>query len=173
MEDPNGGLDRRASPFSGGWHKKGVENQGFGRSRGGFTSKIHLRADAIGRPVAFAVTGGEASDVRHLEPLMNDPVAVAKPKALLGEKDYDSDTNRQALLLRGLLPVIPSKRSREVVIPHDEVAYKNRNRIERMINKLKQNRRVAMRFDKTLCSFTGFISLAAIRIWLPSFVNIG
>lgn len=102
---------------------------------------------------------------------MEDPVAVAKPKALLGDKGYDSDTNREALLVQGILPVIPSKRSRKLIIPHDEVAYKNRNRIERMINKLKQNRRIAMRFDKTLCSFAGFICLAAIRIWLPTFVN--
>ncbi len=169
--DPNGGFDHRPGAFSGSRRKRGIQNQGFGRSRGGFTSKVHCRCDAIGRPVAFEVTGGEASDIRHLEPLMDDPVAIAKPKAPLGDKGYDSDSNREALLVRGILPVIPSKRSRKVIIPHDEVAYKDRNRIERMINKLKQNRRIATRFDKTLSSFTAFISLAAIRIWLPTFVN--
>ena len=151
--------------------KRGDQSQGFGRSRGGFTSKIHLRAYAIGRPIAFEITGGEPSDIRHLEPLMDDPVDVPTPKVVLGDKGYDSDSNREALLLRGILPVIPSKRSRKVVIPHDETVYKDRNRIERMINKLKQNRRIAMRFDKTKLSFAGFITLAFIKLWLPTFVN--
>lgn len=102
---------------------------------------------------------------------MQDPVAVPKPKALLGDKGYDSDSNRESLLLRGILPVIPSKRSRKVPIPHDTGLYKERNRIERLFNKLKQNRRIATRFDKTKLSFMGFISLAALKIWLPTFVN--
>ena len=171
MENANGGFHHRPRPFPGRRRKRGAQNQGFGRSRGGFTSKIHLRADAIGRPIAFEITGGEASDIRHLEPLMDDPVDVPTPKAVLGDKGYDSDSNREALLLRGILPVIPSKRSRKVATPHKQTVYKDRNRIERMINKLKQNRRIAMRFDKTKLSFAGFITLASIKIWMPTFVN--
>ena len=117
------------------------------------------------------ITGGEASDSRHLDPLMRDVVSVPKPKDLLGDKAYDSNSNREDLLLQGIRPVIPSNRSRKVIIPHDKDAYKNRNRIERMINKLKQNRRVATRFDKTLQSFAAFITLAATKLWLPTFVN--
>ena len=44
-------------------------------------------------------------------------------------------------------------------------------RIERMFNRLKQSRRIATRYDKTATSFLAFLSLAAVRIWLPSFVN--
>jgi transposase len=50
-------------------------------------------------------------------------------------------------------------------------AYKDRNRIERMFNRIKQFRRVATRYDKTRKSFKGFLALAAAKIWLPYFVN--
>jgi Transposase DDE domain len=50
-------------------------------------------------------------------------------------------------------------------------AYKDRNRIERMFNRLKQFRRVATRYDKTRKSFSAFLARAATKIWLPYFVN--
>ena len=98
-------------------------------------------------------------------------MAVPKPRHLLGDKGYDSDNNRGSLLIRGIIPVIPSNRSRKVLIPHDKVLYKERNLIERMFNKLKQNRRIATRFEKTKSSFVAFITLAALKLWLPTFVN--
>ena len=49
--------------------------------------------------------------------------------------------------------------------------YKDRNRIERMFNKVKQFRRIATRYDKTKASFAAFLNLAAARIWLQHFVN--
>jgi transposase len=49
--------------------------------------------------------------------------------------------------------------------------YKDRNRIERMFNRLKQSRRIATRYDKTALSFESFLNLAAVRLWLKSFVN--
>uniref|UniRef100_UPI0035E44D70 transposase n=1 Tax=Mesorhizobium zhangyense TaxID=1776730 RepID=UPI0035E44D70 len=53
----------------------------------------------------------------------------------------------------------------------DYRAYKNRNRIERMFNRIKQFRRIATRYDKTKTSFAAFLAIAAARIWLPYFVN--
>nr|WP_281032823.1 transposase [Phyllobacterium myrsinacearum] len=50
-------------------------------------------------------------------------------------------------------------------------AYKDRNRIERMFNRLKQFRRIATRFDKTKTSFAAFLALAAAKLWLPNFIN--
>lgn len=97
--------------------------------------------------------------------------AVRKPDFLLGDKGYDSDDNRGSLLIQNIRPVIPSMRSRKVEIPHDKTLYRQRNRIERMIGKLKQSRRVATRYDKTMSSFRGFVTLAAIKLWLPTFVH--
>jgi transposase len=62
--------------------------------------------------------------------------------------------------------VIPSKRNRKVVIPHDTELYKQRNRIERWFNRLKHFRRFAARYDRRTIHFNGFIHLAAAMIWI-------
>jgi transposase len=98
-------------------------------------------------------------------------IPVTKPKALLADKGYDGDTVRENLLMRGILPIIPPKANRRGPIPCDFRRYRDRNRIERMFGHLKQFRRIATRYDKTALSFTSFLNLAAIRKWLPNFVN--
>ena len=90
---------------------------------------------------------------------------------MLADKGYDGDEVRTALLLRGILPVIPSKANRKKPVACDFRAYKDRNRIERMFNRLKQARRIATRYDKTACSFIAFLNIAAARLWLTDFVN--
>ena len=60
-------LHRRARACVGGWSKGGQEGQALGRSRGGFTTKIHAKSDASGDIIAFDLTGGEAFDGRHFE----------------------------------------------------------------------------------------------------------
>ena len=90
---------------------------------------------------------------------------------MLADKGYDGDDVRSALLLRNILPVIPPKANRKEPISCNFKAYKDRNRIERMFNRLKQFRRIATRYDKTALSFIGFLCLAAAKLWLPSFVN--
>ena len=149
--------------------KGGACANALGRSRGGFTSKIHARCDNQGLPVGFILTGGEASDYTAAEPLMAIPVAT--PKALLADKGYDGDRFRESLLVRGILPIIPPRSNRKVPEHPDYRRYKDRNRVERMFSKLKQQRRIATRYDKTLLSFESFLNLAATRLWLKSFVN--
>jgi putative transposase len=67
---------------------------------------------------------------------------------------------------QGTEVVITPKRGRKVQRAYDAVLYKERNRVERFFNKLKQFRRVATRYDKLLRNFMGFVKLAAIAIWL-------
>ena len=74
---------------------------------------------------------------------------------MLADKGYDGDDVRSSLLMRGILPVIPPKANRKEPIACDFKAYKDRNRIERTFNRLKQFRRIATRYDKTALSFTG------------------
>ncbi|MEZ5812467.1 MAG: IS5 family transposase [Rhizobiaceae bacterium] len=157
---PSGAIRRQPA-------KRGTHREGFGRSRGGFTSKIHDRTDGQGRPLGFVVTGGEASGYNAFIPLLNIP--VCRPRLMLADKGYDGDAVREALLLQGILPVIPPKSNRRSPAQCDYRAYKDRNRIERMFNRLKQFRRIATRYDKTAKSFLGFLCLAAARLWLPSF----
>ena len=98
-------------------------------------------------------------------------LAVKKPKMMLADKGYDGDDVRIALLMKGVLPVIPPKSNRKEQIACDFHAYKDRNRIERMFNRLKQARRIATRYDKTAISFLGFLNIAASRLWLKHYVN--
>jgi transposase len=90
---------------------------------------------------------------------------------MLADKGYDGEDVRSSLLMHGILPVILPKANRKELIACDFKAYKDRNRIERMFNRLKQFRRITTRYDKTALSFTGFLCLAAAKLWLPSFVN--
>jgi transposase len=96
---------------------------------------------------------------------------VAKPRLMLADKGYDGDGVRETLLLNGIVPVIPPKANRREPAACDYRVYRDRNRIERMFNRLKQFRRIATRYDKTAKSFLAFLCLAAAKIWLPAFVN--
>ena len=115
------------------------------------------------------LTSGETSDYRAVPALLDMP--VGKPRLMLADKGYYGVEVRQSLLLKGVMPVIPPKANRKNPPACDYRAYKDRNRIERMFNRLKQFRRVATRYDKTRKSFSAFLALAAAKIWLPYFVN--
>jgi transposase len=102
---------------------------------------------------------------------MKETATVQRPRNLLADAGYDGDANREALLIHGIRPVIKPNPTRKTMPSFDTSCYKSRNQIERMFNRLKQMRRIATRYDKTKSSFEGFITLAAIRLWLPSFVH--
>jgi putative transposase len=84
----------------------------------------------------------------------------------IADKGYDADHLVDRIARAGAEVVIPPKRNRKVQRAYDTDLYKERNRIERFFNKLKQFRRVATRYDKLLANFMGFVKLAAIAIWL-------
>lgn len=94
-------------------------------------------------------------------------IPVAAPKALLADKGYDGDRFRESLLIRGILPIIPPRSNRKAPEHPDYLRY----RVERMFGKLKQQRRIATRYDKTVLSFESFLNLAAARLWLKPCVN--
>ena len=98
-------------------------------------------------------------------------IPITKPKALLADKGYDGDRFRESLLIRSILPIIPPRSNRKVPEHPDYRRYRDRNRIERIFAKLKQQRRIATRYDKTVLSFESFLNLAAARLWLKAFVN--
>ncbi len=93
------------------------------------------------------------------------------PKVVIADKGYDSDAIRNDLDARGAAVVIPTRRNRKVQIEIDGFIYALRNRIERCINRLKNARRLATRYDKTACSFLAFIHIVSCRLWAKHFVN--
>ena len=116
------------------------QDEGLGRSRGGFSTKIHLRTNGLGLPVAAVVTGGEVSDVKAYAPVMAEP--GPQPKVLLGDKGYDADAILADLEDRGIAAVIPPRRNRKVQPVIDGHLYALRNLVERCLSKLKHSRRL-------------------------------
>ena len=126
------------------------------------TTKIHMLADALGRPLRFIITAGQAGDITQAPMLLEGESG----DAVLADKAYDSNALRTLIAGMGAEAVIPSNRTRKIIIPHDVAAYKHRNRIERCFNRLKHFRRFATRYDRRTVHFTGFVHLATIMIWL-------
>jgi transposase len=121
-----------------------------------------MLADALGRPLRFRITAGQAHDITAAQPLLEGQIA----DAVLADKAYDSNDLRDRIARMKAQAVIPSKRNRKAVIPHDTELYKQRNRIERCFNRLKHFRRFATRYDRRTIHFTGFVHLAAVMLWL-------
>lgn len=121
-----------------------------------------MLADALGRPLRFIVTAGQAGDAPHAPALLDGQIGAA----VLADKAYDSNTLRAIIAGLGAAAVIPSNRTRKIIIPHDVSAYKQRNRIERCFCRLKHFRRFATRYDRRTAHFAGFIHLAAAMIWM-------
>jgi transposase len=121
-----------------------------------------MLADALGRPLRFIVTAGQVGDITQAPMLLEGQTG----EAVLADKAYDSNALRATIAAMGAEAVIPSNRTRKVIIPHDVAAYKHRNRIERCFNHLKHCRRFATRYERRTIHFTGFVHLAAIMIWL-------
>jgi len=152
-----------SGPCLGRRRKRGTREQAFGRSRGGFTSKVHCVVDARGRPLGFHLTGGEAADCKSYDILIDLP--EQRPEAMLADKGYDTDAIRADLKARRIRAVIPPRSHRTSVIRWNKRLYRLRNRIERAIGHLKINRAIATRYDKLAESFLGMLHLAAFRYW--------
>ena len=144
--------------------KRGQQGQAVGRSRGGFSAKIHLKTDLDGHPLDFRLTGGEASDTTEFETSLDIGPDI-RPRIVVTDKGYDSRANRVAARARGITPVIPrreSSKERGQFFP--KRLYRRRARIEQTIGKLKRFKRIAMRCDKTATSYAAFISFACALI---------
>jgi transposase len=113
-------------------------------------------------PVRLIASAGQRSDIAFGEAL----VEGLQAEAVIADKGYDADHLIETIAQGGAEPVIPPRKHRKTQRAYDTDLYKERNRVERFFNKLKQFRRVATRYDKLLVNFMGFVKLAAIAIWL-------
>jgi putative transposase len=150
----------------------------LGRSRGGFTTKIHALVDHRMRPVVVRLTPGQAGDNPQLVPLLND-WAQQRPSSercrrirLLADKAYSHPSTRRELRRRRMPNTIPeradqheyraSRGSKGGRPPSfDPACYAQRNTIERGFGQLKQWRGIATRYDKYALTFLGAVLLVA------------
>lgn len=88
-------------------------------------------------------------------------------ETLIADKGYDSDEFRNALMAKGIAPCIPSRSSRICHVKHGKELYRTRGRIEIIFGRLKDWRRIAMRYDRAAHTFFSAICIAATVIfWL-------
>jgi transposase len=182
-------------PPSGGGREKGgtqpVAGEALGRSRGGLTTKIHLAGEGKGRPLAVVLSEGQRHDSTQLEPVLDrinvprqSPEGRSKrgrprkrPKRLLLDKGYAYPKCRRALRKRGIPSMIPERKDqrkqrlkkgsrggRPCRFSREE--YRQRSWIERLINRLKQWRRIATRYEKRAQNYQAFVLFGCILLWL-------
>ncbi|MFB7368900.1 IS5 family transposase [Streptomyces sp. NPDC056222] len=156
----------------------------LGRSKGGQTSKVHLAADRKCHPLAFILATGQAADSPQFIPVLKKvrvrgPVGRPRvpPDAVAGDNAYSSRGNRAHLRKRRIKAVIPEKKDQAAnrkkkgsrggrPVNHDADLYKERNTVERLINKLKARRGIATRYDKTPDSYLAGRHRLASMIWI-------
>ena len=142
---------------------KKVEDQALGRSRGGLSTKIHALVDALGNPLRFRLTPGQAHDLAGADALLPQMTA----NLLIADRAFDADSRvLDRLAAAGKSAVIPPRPNRSTPRQFDRELYKERHLIENFFCRLKQFRAIATRYDKTARNFLAAIHLVAATIWL-------
>jgi transposase len=140
----------------------GQEAQALGRSRGGFSTKIHIAVDALGNPLRLLLTAGQ----RHDSPQAAALIEGYEPQVLIADKGYDSGPLIESVTAKGIEAVIPPKKNRLVQREYDRHLYRERHLVECFIGKIKHYRRVFSRFEKLSKNYLGFLSFVSALVWL-------
>ena len=140
----------------------GQSSQALGRSRGGFSTKIHVSVDALGNPLRFRLTAGQSHDITQAQALIAD----YEYGHVIADRAYDSGDFLETIADSGAIAVIPSLSNRNTSRSYDAHIYKERHLVECFIGKIKQYRRVFTRYDKLDTRYLGFIQFVGTLIWL-------
>ncbi|MBB4611545.1 transposase [Sphingomonas yabuuchiae] len=144
--------------------KGGAETAAIGRSRGGLTTKLHAVVDAIDLPIRIHPTPGQWGDRPQAETLLAGLNGVGH---VIVDAAYDADHLRTFIADDlGATAQIKSNPSRTAKPPIYWRLYKERHQVKCFFNKLKRFRRIALRCEKTISAFLGFVHLACAMIWL-------
>ena len=140
----------------------GQTEQALGRSRGGFSTKIHVTVDGLGNPLRLGLTAGPVVDVIRAPGLIID----LEFEYVLADRSYAAQHFIDDIIAQGAEPVIPPKQNAKQPRDYDEWRYRERHLVECFIGKIKHFRRVFSRFDKLARRYLGFLQLSSVLIWL-------
>lgn len=152
----------RAHPCAAGYERNQNEREALGRSKGGFTTKIHAIVDALGQAIRFILTSGNRNDITQAPHLIEG----LENTQIIADKAYDADSLIDQIESQQCIPVIPPRTHRNNPRKFDKHIYKERHLIECFFRKIKHFRRVFSRFDKKASSFAGFLSYASFILWM-------
>jgi len=133
-----------------------------------------VRVEGKGKPVTFVLTPGQSHEITVFEQLMSQGGVKRggrgrpriRPKRVIGDKGYSFSKVRQYLRRRGIRYTIPRKSNQRRTGPFDREIYRSRNLVERSINRLKQFRRIATRYEKKAENYLAMLHIGSILIWL-------
>ena len=163
-QDQSGRLGQYRGQGASGWDRGSKKNgpQAIGKSRGGWTTKIHMVAADARTAITFALSPGQAHDAPEGRKLLRKLGKTPWPIYLLMDRAYEGDETRQLALDLGFVPVVPPKQGRVTAWEYNRAMYKRRNEIERLFRRLKGFRRIFSRFEKLDVMFVAFINFALI-----------
>lgn len=124
--------------------------------------------------MTFTLTAGQRHEQTQFEALLEQGHIKragrgrprCRPSRIVGDKGYSSGKARRYLRKRGIRCTIPRKSDQRRRGPFDKATYRKRNRVERLIGRMKQFRRVATRYEKRAENYLAVLTLAAIVLWL-------
>jgi transposase len=127
-----------------------------------------------GKPLTLLLTAGQRHEAPQFEALLEHGTvqrtgrgrARRKPQRVVGDRGYSSGQIRRYCQRKHIRHTIPWRCNEKRRGRFDRAAYKRRNVVERCINRLKQFRRVATRYEKLAVNYRAMVTLAAIMLWL-------
>lgn len=144
--------------------KSQKHHQCIGISRGGRNTKLHAIVDGLGNPLHVDLTAGNVHDAAYAMTVLE--AVEIRGSIVMADKAYGSRKLREYIVNRGATYCIPPKSNTVKPWDFDPHQYRERHLIECFFNRLKENRRIATRYDKLASSFLAFVHLACARILL-------
>ena len=152
----------RAHACAAGYKKDSQQKEALGRSRGGFSTKIHALVDALGNPLKFILTPGQQHEITKAPELIEGIFNAT----LLADTAYSAQSFREQLNKQSCEATIPFPKNSKNFMNYDKNLYQHRHVIECFFGKIKHFRRVFSRFEKTASSYLAFLHFVGVFIWL-------